>query len=317
MSAKVSDEIFDVFKWSKCAVTDMSWDCVQSDDHGGKKNHPSDCVFFYRDPYTNEMVYVNTDLKSYKKNTINKEQIYKALYSLSYATDCANANHHWSELFKPEVGFSVKGMLFVYNHCGEYKGDFEKITRELTSDHNKLSDENSIYICSPSKVRELCSIAADIRQLISKKELPDEDNFCFYHPNQMLQKNHFDSHYNEPATLEVISAPWIIIKHEKSKKSKSGYLIYYTREGDTVDEFIYFIDALSYYQIINNKEKVRIKLTKKNNMAALNLRTAIEGHLKDLGYCEEKSEEAANEMVMGTIATTIPQLSERELGVIE
>ena len=64
MASKVSDDLFEVFKWKRKIVEDHSWLCVTPDEHEGKNDHPSDCVFYYRDPYDNEMKYINTDLKS-------------------------------------------------------------------------------------------------------------------------------------------------------------------------------------------------------------------------------------------------------------
>ncbi|HBY1805218.1 TPA: hypothetical protein MIR03_25545, partial [Klebsiella pneumoniae] len=81
-------------------------------------------------------------------------------------------------------------------------------------------------------------------------------------------------------------------------------------------EFDYFIDALSYYQIIDNTNNVRIKLTQKNDHAVHNLLTAICKYYKFLGRDEEASRALANKMVKGTIDQVIPQFSAIELGVL-
>ncbi|KGT15837.1 hypothetical protein JO89_02780 [Escherichia coli] len=71
VAGKISDDIFSVFKWDRAARADMNWDCCQ--EAHSKKTHPSDVVFFYIDPYEEEMVYLNTDLKSYAEGTIGKK----------------------------------------------------------------------------------------------------------------------------------------------------------------------------------------------------------------------------------------------------
>ncbi|WP_022953528.1 hypothetical protein [Leucothrix mucor] len=200
MAAKVSSELFDVFKWEMKAVEDHSWKCVVPEDHGGKVDHPSDCVFFYRDPYSNKMIYINTDLKSYAKGSISRDKIHSAVKSLSYAVNCASINPNWSNLFKPEGVYNVIGMLFVYNHCGTYNGDFDDIMLNLDKDANHLDQEGSIVVLSPYKITELMSIANDIQVMSSRGELPSSDKYCFYHPNEMMTKNHFDNDYDEPAT---------------------------------------------------------------------------------------------------------------------
>ncbi|NCF08020.1 hypothetical protein [Kosakonia sp. MH5] len=316
MAEKVANNLFSIFKWNRKIVSDHSWGCDSPEEHGGKKDHPSDCVFYYRDPYDNEIKYINTDLKSYAKGSITKEQVNKAVDSLSYATNCASSNKNWKKLFKPEGNWSVIGMLFVYNHCGGYNGNFSEIIKEIGIEHNHLASEKLIYIFSPSKINVLNSIANDIRVMIGNGELPSKNKFSFFHPNEILIKNHFDHDYSEPATINVLSSPWIIIKHADCENEKAGYLIYYTKDGAEDDEFDYFIDALSYYQIINNTSNVRIKLTKKNEHAAHNLLNSIRKYYYSLGRSEEDSIALANAMVKGTIDQVTPQFSAIEIGVL-
>ena len=207
-------------------------------------------------------------------------------------------------------------MLFVYNHCTKYNGDFSKIVESIDTETNHLDSEGNIFICDPKKVTELNSIANDIEIMIGEKKLPDDEHFCFFHPNEMMTRNHFDQGYDEPATIEMLSSPWIIIKHAECKKSEAGYVIYYTREGREVDEFIYLLDALSYYQILSNKGAVRIKLTKKNEFGTHNLKVAIQRYFSDLGYDDEKIEEMVKAMCGGTISKVFPQFSAIEIGLL-
>lgn len=323
MATKVADELFDIFKWKRKVVDDHSWDCVTPEEHAGKKDHPSDCVFYYRDPYDNEMKYVNTDLKSYAKGSITKAQIRNAVYSLSYATNCASYNPNWRNLFKPEDSHTVVGMLFVYNHCATYNGDFDKIVRELSSQTkddpkvNYLDGNAQIYIMSPSRVVELNSIANDIQVMIGKEHLPTKEQFCFFHPNEILNKNHFDKDYSEPATLEVLFSPWIILKHAAAKQTEDGYVIYYMKDGNEIDEFVYLLDALSYYQILNDKGSVRIKLVKNNKNGVLNLREAVSLYFKKLGYDDDRIEACQESFVGETISKVTPQFSSIELGLMQ
>lgn len=322
MATKVADDLFEIFKWKRKVVEDHSWACVTPEEHGGKKDHPSDCVFHYRDPYDNEMKYINTDLKSYKSGSITKTQIRKAIHSLTYATNCAAYNEHWKNLFKPEDPHTVLGMLFVYNHCDEYNGDFNKIVRETNSISkedpkvNHLEGDNKVYVMSPYMITELHSIVSDIQTCIGKRILPDTDQMCFFHPNEILNKNHFDEDYSEPATLEMLFSPWIILKHAAAKNNDAGYVIYYMKEGKEVDEFIYLLDALSYYQILNSKGSVKIKFAKKNEYCALNLKEAINRYFKDLGYEDSRIQKIQESLVGNTINRVTPQFSAIELGVL-
>lgn len=316
MAIKVADDLFKVFKWERKIAEDHSWDCVAPELHGDKKDHPSDCVFFYKNPYDNEIKYINTDLKSYAKKSITKDSISTAIHSLTYATNCASFNPNWKKLYHPETSSSVLGMLFVYNHCNEYNGDFNAIIDSININHNHLDARRQVYVCGPKKVNELYSIANDIRTMTGKRELPFDDEFCFFHPNEMMTKNHFDSDYNEPATIEILTSPWIIVKHAKVENCLAGYLIYYTGEGEEVDEFMYLLDALSYYQILNNKNSVRIKFTKNNSHSSLNLTVAIKRYFNDLGHDDKKIDEMIELIVRGTIDEVHPKFSPIEIGVL-
>lgn len=79
-------------------------------------------------------------------------------------------------------------MLFVYNHCGEYNGDFNEIVKAVENDVNHLDNEKMIYIFSPDRIRILNSIANDINVMIGKEELPSKNHFSFFHPNEILTK---------------------------------------------------------------------------------------------------------------------------------
>ncbi len=106
------------------------------------------------------------------------------------------------------------------------------------------------------------------------------------------------------------------MKHSESKKCGSGYLIYYTRDGAEEDEFIYLLDAISYYQIINNKNEVRIRFTKKNQYAAINLKSAIKKYFTQLGYDDELISSISESLVKGTISEVKPQFSSEEIGLL-
>ncbi|EKO3425662.1 hypothetical protein NTK89_001652 [Vibrio fluvialis] len=322
MASKISTELFDAFKWKCKIIEDVSWECITPEEHAGKKDHPSDCVFYYRDPYDNQMKYVNTDLKSYAKGSINKVQIRKAIHSLSYATNCAAYNPHWKNLFKPEDPHTVKGMLFVYNHCQSYNGDFDSIIKNLnifSKDEpkvNHLEGNSQIYILSPERIVELNSIVNDIQVMKGRELLPSSDQYCFFHPNETINKNHTIHDYSEPATLEVLMSPWIIVKHAATRKTESGYVVYYLKEGDEVDEFIYLLDALSYFQILNDKGSVRVKLVKNNTYGSLNFKEAVSVYFGNLGYDNERIEEQQKKLSVETINKVVPQFSSVELGVI-
>ncbi|WP_045420042.1 hypothetical protein [Vibrio jasicida] len=323
MAELVSKNLFSAFKWGRKEAQDHSWDCVTPEEHDDKDSHPSDCVFHYRDPYDNQVKYVNTDLKSYQKTSINKVQIRKAMHSLTYATNCAQYNPNWQALYKPVDSHQVHGMLFVYNHCGKYNGNFDDILDDVNQSDkertkvNHLEGYSQVYVMSPEKITELNSIAKDLKLMTADGLLPQSDKYCFFHPSETLNKNHYSQDYSEPATLEVLFSSWIIVKHDKAENTDAGgYVIYYMEQGDTVEEFVYLLDALSYYQILNDKGSVKIKLVKRNKNGALNLQAAIAKYFGDLGYSEEQIKELKEELKANTIDKFVPQFSDVEVGLM-
>ena len=90
---KIANDIFKVFFWEMQPQQDTNFECV-SDHHktenGAKKaTHPGDVVFHYMDPYLNKRVYLHTDLKSYKKSTLQATKIRESLKSLAMTVGCA------------------------------------------------------------------------------------------------------------------------------------------------------------------------------------------------------------------------------------
>jgi hypothetical protein len=142
MAEKISADVFSVFGWESRALANHNWNCVELEKHHKKKGiktHPTDAVFSYLDPYLGQQVYVNTDLKSYSSGSLESLDLTRSLRSLARATECANKSQEWQQLFV-ETGsnHSVIGLLFVYNHDGEYDKDFETELEKLAPSTNLL-----------------------------------------------------------------------------------------------------------------------------------------------------------------------------------
>lgn len=78
MAELLSKEIFSAFGWQSKGLKNYSWPCVLPEQHHKKrikKLHPTDVVFRYFDPYTNQTTYVIFDLKSYSKGTLKSTDL--------------------------------------------------------------------------------------------------------------------------------------------------------------------------------------------------------------------------------------------------
>lgn len=266
MAEDISDDIFRYLKWERKKSRDRNWECASPDLHKTKSNtHPSDVVFYYQHPYLGEDVYINTDLKSYAKSSIKKESISKAIVSLAKATHCANHSKSFEKKFiHTDEQYDVVGMLFVYNHCGDYDRSFDNILSSIPQDSLMLGERNKLYVLSPQRIRKLADITNDIARLIAKEHLPQPKKYSFFYPDLVLTKNRLGQ--SEPATLEMLLSDTLIIKHEydEDNEIKSGYVVYYSKEDPSVDDFIYLLDSFSHYQMFDNKKPIKIRYTKKD-----------------------------------------------------
>ncbi len=277
----ISSDIFTWLKWEKRPLEDVNWDCVKPEPHA-KSTHPSDVVFHYGDPYTGKTIYVNIDLKSYAKGSITKTALIKALESLAMSVECANISSSWqSKFLLDNLPFGeVIGLLFVYNHDNEFDRNFKEFLEKINSSKINISEKNKIIIFGPDRIKYLVNIVNDIKILCADELLPRSDKYTFFYPDLVLSKMH-GNEWDQPASIEVLTSPWIIIKHEKTPRISEGYIIYYQRDGSKPDEFIYLLDALSYFQILISDYKIRIRLVDAVGEATNNFDKAKKSYLSD------------------------------------
>ncbi|WP_368869150.1 hypothetical protein [Proteus terrae] len=261
----ITQKIFTVFKWKRALREDMNWPC-ETKAHE-KETHPSDVVFYYTNPYEEEVVYLNTDLKSYGKNSIKKGGVESALISLSLAVECANSNEEWRKKYLEDdsLGFNVRGLLFLYNHDRLYDADFyNSIMKNVDISKLTLPIGQKIYLLDPFKIFDLINIAFDIKYLSGEGKLPHPDNYYFYYPDMSLTRLKHPLNKSTPATIEALTSSYLIIKYESfsygEEIREEGYVIYYNQEGSSVDEFVYFFDMLSNFQILTENKKIDIRL---------------------------------------------------------
>ena len=314
MANKVADEIFKKFGWTALELSDHNFECPKPNVHSNKDSgheHPVDVVFCYIDPYTNKRIFINTDLKSYSKKSITQTSIRKALYSLAKTIDCAKVSDQWRAryAYMQDESPEVRGMLFVYNHDGEYdRNFFEKIKphsddgdagRAINLSNIPLSQDQVLHVVEPTFISYLTTIVNDMNVLHSDGKFPDKD-YHFFYPELRLHKTHGPI-VERPATIEMLSAPFLIIKHDEVikydevskgniKTHSSGFLIYYNRPGDDYREFVYFFDMLSNFQILDSGEPIRVRVACLNKSQDIipNFKKAITAYSTAWGFDEYK-----------------------------
>ena len=172
-------------------------------------------------------------------------------------------------------------MLFVYNHDGEYDKNFYEVFKSEKVEDSKegagkidlsnlpISKGQQVHIIEPKLVNYMLTIVNDTAHLHREGKFPEKE-YYFYYPELTLHKAK-GQRESRPATIEVLSSPYLIIEHgdirkydeEKSEvvvRYKGGYVIYYNEDGGTTTEFIYLLDTLSRFQILDLDCNLRIRV---------------------------------------------------------
>lgn len=309
MAEKLSSELFNVFLWEKVGPTNVNWPCLNKDH--GKKTHPTDIVFTYKEPYMSKRMYLNCDLKSYAKGTINTGTVRTALQSLSQTIDCAACSKEWNDKYKYyKDNYTINGLLFIYNHDGEYDKDFDTILDALKNDDLNIPKGRKIFVLGPRDICFLATVTMDIIALRGLKKLPDEDRCNFYFPDLVEKRANSLEHMS--ATIEMLTSPYITMKYKKN--DKTGIQLYYRRKGSSVDEFLYLFDFLFHYQQLQECDEIFLSLYEPAGDAA-----ALFEKAKNI-YSDERDNKNEIMAILGKIqyrslTSIIKRFSEIEIGM--
>lgn len=271
MAEFVSEEIFQHLGWERVGSKNNDWECV-SDAHG-RTTHPADAVYQYHEPYCNKMTYVLSDFKSYSKKSISKSSIEDALKNLNDSLTCAKISPDWSKKYRfTEKPSEVKGMLFIYNHDGEFQRDFFEL---LDSATKKLSIDpgNIIYIMDPSKILYFLNIALNMKILRGggEAELPATDKCGYFYP-ELLNTNLFHDTSRLPLTIEHMGGSTHILRYgTEAGGDISGLDVYTTNSGEDFGYFLYLLDYLRKLNCLQENKKIRIFMPFSSENASINL----------------------------------------------
>jgi hypothetical protein len=260
MAEKLSKEMFAEFLWKRMTPTNINWPCEDQDTHKAK-THPSDVVFYYDEPYTQARTYVNTDLKSYAKGSITVGAIRSAIESLARSLSCAEKSEEFKEKFlHGHVSPDICGLLFVYNHDGEYDKDFSKLLDQIKNEKLDIPTKSKIVVFGPSDIFWLNNVHHEIAYMRGGGGiLPDREHCKYFYPHLVRRKN-VQLEHATAATLEMLTAPWIILSYVNPKKqNRKGFVIFYRKRGESVEEFLYLIDYLMHYQVLVDDTDIHLK----------------------------------------------------------
>jgi hypothetical protein len=261
MAEKLSKELFAEFLWQRMEPTNVNWPCEDKERHNAK-THPSDVVFHYEEPYSQARTYVNCDLKSYAKGSITVGAIRSAIESLARALSCAEKSDEFRARFiHDHVSPEICGLLFVYNHDGDYDNDFNRLLWQVKNEKLDIPTASKIVVFGPRDIFWLNNVHHEIAYMRGGTgDLPERE-FCKYFYPHLVRRKNVQSDHAKAATLEMLTAPWIILSYTKPKnKNRKGFVIFYRKRGEMVEEFLYLIDYLMHYQVLVDDTDVFIKI---------------------------------------------------------
>jgi hypothetical protein len=324
----LANDLFSRFLWYESGGWNQNWACVRDDHvtpkkkkkkqndppkgdggfqtrrtegnpHGTDDNeaqvqkvltHPSDVVFYYDEPYSLTRTYINTDLKSYKKGSITARVIAAAVQNLALTLECAEVSDEWREKFVHEKKpFRIVGLLFIYNHDGEYDAGFDDLLANVNHGTLRIPTNSRIVVLGPRDIRWLDNVRYDIVSLRGMERLPHEDHCSYVYPDLVRKKKLQLS--ARAATLEMLTGPWIILSYRKETIDPAGYVIYFRGLGKHTEEFLYLLDHLQHYQMVKPGLRISVRAFDADPNAPALFKRAVDEYIEN--YEGDYSELAA------------------------
>jgi hypothetical protein len=313
MAELLSQELFGEFLWQRSGPMNINWSCVA--ERHKSKTHPSDVVFFYDNPYARSRTYVNCDLKSYGKDSISAGAVNGALTSLARALACVEVSEEWQRTFVHEhVSPEFCGLLFLYNHDGEYDRDFTQLLKGVDYEALETPRRSKIVVLGPEDIFWLDNVRYEIVQMRGKGILPPQEHCQFSYPN-LVRKVNVQPDKARAATLEMLTAPWITLEYLKPAATKpKGYVVFFRGRGESTDEFLYLVDHLLHYQVVNPEIEVQVKLLDAHPMAPALFDKALDQYVDE---CEGGDDLKArlHGIEFSTIGQVKTRFSDKEIGM--
>jgi hypothetical protein len=286
-----------------------------------KITHPGDVVFYYFDPYLNRTIYLHTDLKSYSKSSIQAKKIRESLNSLAMTIECASVSAGWAKKFlaNDKLPYEVRGLLFVANHDNKAVKRFTELFKSISKSNLAIAKNQILHVLGPVEISNLYSIATDIKLAVADKKIGAM--YRFFYPDLTLWKRHSTDDQRTGATIEMLLAPYFILRHASVLDEKGieverpGSVVYYGRNGDSVNEFIYLLDCLSRYQLVNAREQIKIRASSPQRSSNMknNFDKAKVRYCEMWGFDGDREEEIMSIPIDG-IQQTTPNYIPDEIG---
>lgn len=214
----------------------------------------------------------------------------------------------------------VCGLLFVYNHDGGYDRDFSLHLNTLKHKNLALPWGSRLFILGPRDIFWIDNVRYDIRQLrgaAGPNALPPPDQCKYFYP-QLDGRANLQSKSARAATLEMLTSPWIVFEYRHGmNQSEQGIIVYYRRSGETEEEFMYLLDFLRHYQVLEGVSKAEIRSLETSDAAAARFQKAQQRYIECLGDSSHNTELAnkVNAVKYSRMTQVVTDFSAVDLGM--
>lgn len=320
MAETLSSELFSEFFWERTGPMNHNWTCLKQDVHE-VKTHPSDVVFYYDEPYTQQRTFLQCDLKSYARGSIVLPKLKGALESLAKQVACAEISEEWQELYvhKGQTP-AIAGVLFVYNHDGEYDKDFNENLKALQTAKLDIPRGSKLVVLGPEDIYWLDNVRYEIVQMRGRRSgsrLPDPQHCKYYYP-QLTRKKNLQMDKAKAATLEMLTSKLIVLEFmHPDSPGKRGLVLFYRGKGESSDEFTYLFDYLRHYQVFEKDVSVEIKMLDASRHAMPMFQKAVQTYIEGLaaGAQDTSLAQRVSEIQFSSIAQVRTRFSQIEIGM--
>lgn len=319
MAEILSGKLFGAFGWKQFGPINFNF----TDDTECKRHtkYPCDVIFGYEHPFLREWIYLITDLKSYSKASVeSKEKIQSNINGLASALRCARISSEFKKNL-PKDGDIVNGLLFIYNNDNEYDKDFGTLLKDKGPTSIDIPLHAKLHVFGPPQIQFLCDIVNDLEKVFGE-DTPLPGAFRFFYPNQISripEKNEWSA-----AGPEILTSPYIIAIYTKEIRQQLGKEIivkeikhtnfYYRGEGDTFEEFCFILDYCFRYSLIDDYQKIKIKMPYCCESAAANFDKA-KLHFSEHFYKQAGGFEKLNQVELCPIASAMFEFHDKIIGM--
>jgi hypothetical protein len=164
--------------------------------------------------------------------------------------------------------------------------------RSTTSWHKSRYDKvkvprgSRIAIFGPQQIRWLDNVRFEIVHMRGLGELPPEPNCRFEYPH-LVRKKKVQVQRAKAATIEVLAGPWITLAYDAYAGNPPGIVVFYSRQGKDVQEFLYLIDYLLHYNMLKPGVDVRVRTLEPAQNSAAIFERAISEYVENYHGGEE------------------------------